>query len=135
MNDLMDQELFKQLRFKLINNNIYFSVLQETSFEDGTVIAKPGADLIRSGVLFNVSSDTFRFIIVYRSKAEEDDWNGEEDEDFGLIRVDIQTLIDKMKKKEIAAYYINKRIPDAEIKRLLEIQMEGTEDGVQSRTV
>ena len=59
MNDL-DQKLFTQLRFKLLNNNIYFHVIHDIILEEGTFPVKPGADLIRSGVLMN------RYFYVYR---------------------------------------------------------------------
>lgn len=132
MNDL-DQKLFTQLRFKLLNNNIYFHVIHDIILEESTFPVKPGADLIRSGVLMKAESDVFTFIVIYQLKVEDE---AKEDDGFGLVDIDIRVLLDMMKKGDIIAYYVNRRSPDKEIENLLKWQKESAvNDSVQTRIV
>jgi len=116
MAEFQNEELIKQLKFKLNNNNIYFRVFKDIVFPDSSLDIKAGADLIVSGIGIMTNPDIYNFIVIYRDKIEEE---SKEDEGFGLVRSSIVTLIDKLIKKEIAAYYVDKREPDVEIENIL----------------
>lgn len=116
MGERQDAELFKQLRFKLLNNNIYFRVFKDLVFENSDLPIKAGADLIVSGINMKTTSDVFSFVCIYREKIEDD---AKEDDNFGIVQTDLYDLIKKLKNKEISAYYVNKRSPDTEIQTLV----------------
>lgn len=72
--------------------------------------------MILSGIGLDPASDDFTFIVVYKGKIEDD---AKESDNFGLVKVSIQDLIKRLKSKDIAAYYVNKRIPDKEIETIV----------------
>ena len=120
MAKIQDIELLRQLRLKLLNNNIYFKVFKDVVFKDSTIKVKSGADLIVSGIGMRENSSSFTFMCVYKDRIDLDTSDNDDDEyEFGLIRISLYDLIERLKDKTIVAYYVGKQSPDEEIEALV----------------
>ena len=111
------EELYKQLRVKLINNNIYLYVNKNIIFDNSVIKIKPKASLIRSGVKLSQKSDYYTFIIIYKDLIDNE---STEDEDFGLIEISLFELADKLIKDEIQAMYVLKQSNDLEVSSIVQ---------------
>jgi hypothetical protein len=107
-------KLNKLLTFKLSENNIFFLVNKNVIFQNSVKRITSGSVLIRSGVSLSSDKKTFTFISIHKDKLEN---KISEDDDFGLIKLDLNDIIEKLVKNELQVLGVIQHEPDLEISK------------------
>lgn len=106
-------ELYRKVRFKLDGNNIFFVTTKDIVFPNSAKKIYQKASLIRSGIKLSKEFDIYTFMVMYKDKVDEEI---NENDEFGLIRIKLYDIIEKLINNEIQAYFVIRQEPDKEIK-------------------